>query len=715
MNTFDESKLFPDVAWNEFEPEPFLVVDKSIKNNKWEYCRPEMFADTETSWNHDLENPKTWIYQWAFTYNDIIVHGRTPSQLMHCLKKIHDINGLGDCEGYRKYCRIYIHNLSYDWEYIKQWLRITFDRKNEKTLAIQSHKILSYYIDGFEFRCSYLLTGLSLENWGKSVNAKVQKLVGAVDYDVIRYQDSKLELDDYKYMFYDVLSMFYAYKNQMDIYKNLINGSEDMPLTVTGYIRKETKNNFDELDKYKNEFKNTALDVETYQLCVNAFAGGITHGNRFYQGVTVKNKIKHRDFVSHYPSQQICGYCPRGKFELYYDCDTQTDNISIDECLKLAENNCLLIEIIIENIRLKSSKTSLPYAQVSKFQENMLESGEWKKDNGRILSFTGMSLLALTEIDLKWLNKQYKFDYCINKVYTAKKGKFPDWLTKTVRESFYEKTHYKELSKKAKQEHGEHSDEYNYLNGLLMIKKGKFNGIYGMTATNPIRNEYIENDDNTWTTKKNEVNELDEKLKKYYSSKNSFMSYQYGVWTTAQARDELMTFYELIGDENFLYADTDSIFYITNEDIEKRINDKNKEFRDINDKNNYYLIYNNKKFYYNQFDDENENIIKFRFLHAKCYAYITDDDELHSTIAGVCKNGRNGNNRDNELGSIDELEENKTFNDCGGVAKLYITDNIEPRKENINGHEVELATGCIIHNISKTLSYELPILDSWEL
>ena len=63
----------------------------------------------------------------------------------------------------------------------------------------------------------------------------------------------------------------------------------------------------------------------------------------------------------------------------------------------------------------------------------------------------------------------------------------------------------------------------------------------------------------------------------------------------------------------------------------------------------------------------------------------------------------------------DELEENKTFIDCGGVAKLYITDNIEPRKENINGHEVELATGCIIHNISKTLSYELPILDSWEL
>ena len=82
MNKFDESKLFPDVAWNEFEPEPFLVVDKSIKNKKWEYCRPEMFADTETSWNHDLENPKTWIYQWAFTYNDIIV------QAMHFVKLI---------------------------------------------------------------------------------------------------------------------------------------------------------------------------------------------------------------------------------------------------------------------------------------------------------------------------------------------------------------------------------------------------------------------------------------------------------------------------------------------------------------------------------------------------------------------------------------------------------------------------------------------------
>ena len=720
INDFDPTLVYNDVKWNEFEPEKFIQEQKSIKNKKWVYCMPDLCFDSETSWNHDLENPKAWVYQWAFSYNETLVHGRTPSQFISCLQKIREINNLGDFEnGTRRYCRIYIHNLSYDWEYIKQWLRKAFntkyDRKNEKTLALQSHKVLSYYIGGFEFRCSYLLTGLSLADWGKSVNAEVQKLVGAIDYDVIRYQDTELELDDYKYMFYDVMSMVYASRKQYELHKNILDGIEDTPLTVTGYIRKQTKHNFNELPKYRNEFIKTALDSDTYELCEKAFAGGITHGNRNYAGKTLKNRIRHRDFVSHYPSQQICGYCPRGKFELEYVGNNHETPITIEQCLELAQEKCLLIEIVVSNIRLRSTKTTLPYAQVSNFQENIIENGEWLKDNGRILSFTGTSMIAVTELDLKWLHKQYKFDYFITKIYSSRKGKFPDWLTKTVREFFYKKTELKNKAKQAKKKYGENSEQYRYLNGLLMIIKGMFNGIFGMTATNPIRNEYIENENNTWSTKKHNTDEIDSLLKKYYKNKNNFMSYQYGVWTTAQARDELMTFYELIGPENFLYADTDSIFYISNDDIEKRINEKNAEFRNINDTNGYYLDYENNRYYYNQFEDEDENITQFKFLHAKCYGYVLDDGDLYCTIAGVQKEGRNKNTRVNELGSLDELTEGKTFTDCGGVAKVYITNNIEPRTENINGHLTELATGCIIHNVSKTLSYDMPILDEWEI
>ena len=721
IKDFDPSKVYNDVEWSEFEPEKFVQEQPSIKNKKWTYCMPDLCFDSETSWNHDLENPKAWIYQWAFSYNETLVHGRTPSQFVSCLQKIREVNNLGDFEnGTRRYCRIYIHNLSYDWEYIKQWLRKAFnteyDRKNEKTLALQSHKVLSYYIGGFEFRCSYLLTGLSLADWGKSVNAEVQKLVGAIDYDVIRYQDTELELDDYKYMFYDVMSMVNASRKQYELHKNILDGIEDTPLTVTGYIRKQTRHNFNELPKYRNEFIKTALDSDTYRLCENAFAGGITHGNRNYVGKKVKNTIRHRDFVSHYPSQQICGYCPRGKFELEYIADNDIEKpITIEQCLDIAQEKCLLIEIVVSNIRLRSTKTTLPYAQVSAFQENIIENGEWLKDNGRILSFTGTSIIAVTELDLKWLYKQYKFDYFITKIYSSRKGKFPDWLTKTVREFFFKKTDLKNKAKQAKKKYGENSEEYRYLYGLLMIIKGMFNGIFGMTATNPIRNEYIENEKNTWSTKKHNSDEIESLLKKYYKNKNNFMSYQYGVWTTAQARDELMTFYELIGEENFLYADTDSIFYISNDDIEKRINEKNEEFRDINDTNGYYLNYEGECYYYNQFDDEGENITQFKFLHAKCYGYVLDDGDLYCTIAGVQKEGRNKNTRVNELGSLDELTEGKTFTDCGGVAKTYITGDIEPRTENINGHLTELATGCIIHNVSKTLSYDMPILDEWEI
>ena len=85
------------------------------------------------------------------------------------------------------------------------------------------------------------------------------------------------------------------------------------------------------------------------------------------------------------------------------------------------------------------------------------------------------------------------------------------------------------------------------------------------------------------------------------------MAYQLGVWTTSNARNQLMEFVELVGYENFIYADTDSIFYHSTPEIEARIEARNQELREEGDKKGWFVEVDGKKIRYNQFTLEHVN------------------------------------------------------------------------------------------------------------
>lgn len=281
---------------------------------------------------------------------------------------------------------------------------------------------------------------------------------------------------------------------------------------------------------------------------------------------------------------------------------------------------------------------------------------------------TGLTILYLTELDLDIIKRQYKIDkYVIIKAYGAIKGKIPDYLSKLIDNYFLKKSELKELLKIEQ-------NEDNEIN--LMKSKNKLNGIYGMSATDIIRKDYeYEVESGEWIEKNCEFEDIKEKLDKYYSSKNNFMMYQLGLWTTAHARYELVDFVEnCVGYENFLYCDTDSIFFLANEENLKKIDEKNNMFRDEATKNRQYVDTENNRYFYHHFDDEKENIIKFRTLHSKCYAYVTADNILHCTVAGVQR--KSGNiTREMELQSIDNLTEGFIFKKCGGTRVIYVEKN----------------------------------------
>lgn len=675
--------------------------------------------DTETSHNHNTEKDLVvgWIYQWAFKFGNDRVIGRKPSELMKALRVIKEKYGIGN----DKHIVVYVHNLSYDIQYLKDFLIEEFGNEY-KVLALNPHHFISFYIAGFEFRCTYVLSNKSLDKWSTDLGCINRKKIGLVDYDKIHFQTEILTDADWEYMIGDIDTLDECVEKQMALYGDNI---YHIPLTSTGYIRRECRRRFKEdYKKNHDQFIKTRLNITTYDMAEKAFAGGLTHGNRFYTEKTLTidkirsfygkdATIQHRDFVSHYPSQQRTETFPIGVFHLY------KRNASVDDVERLVKSYCLLMEITIDCAKLKSKAITFPLMQVSKCKEGKIGRIDMIEDNGRVLQLKGKTKLYVTDLDLKWLRKQYDFgELVINELWRSTRGYLPKFLIETVDYFMQGKTMYKELEKKET----DPAKKLDYALSLMKAKNG-LNGIYGMSATKLIRNILDMEINGDWINQIPSGNDRVEELNKYYKSRNSFMSYQFGVWTTANARNELMEFIELVGYDKAIYCDTDSLFYISTTEVERKIEAKNDELRERSEKLKAYIMYNGKKVYFNQFDNENEEIISFRFLHAKCYCYekITKnkdgsfDTETKLTIAGVASrvlDGFDENNkpiwftREMELQKIDNLQPDFTFYRCGGTRCLYVEHETDTFI-NTNGEETEYAGSAIIMNVTKTLSNEL--------
>ena len=122
--------------------------------------------------------------------------------------------------------------------------------------------------------------------------------------------------------------------------------------------------------------------------------------------------------------------------------------------------------------------------------------------------------------------------------------------------------------------------------------------------------------------------------------------------------------------------------------------------------------------YYGTFEDEKEDIVAFRFLHSKCYAFVSEDNKLHCTIAGVTATNKQPKDsplyktREQELQSIDNLDIGFTFTECGGTRSVYIYQDIE--KTVIDGHLLEIASACIIEKTTKKLSNNIEEVEIYE-
>lgn len=651
---------------------PAVNFEKWNQNKTvYEYAADFAVLDTETS-HADLTTG--WIYQWAVKWRGIYIYGRKPTEIIELLHMFCRKYQLND----KRRIIIYIHNASYDLQYLKDYL-FEYDPKIT-VMATDAHTFLITDVCGFRILCSYKLSNMSLDMFSSIYAEKYIKAVGTIDYTLARYQDSELPAVDWHYMFSDVASQYDAIKNYL-----LINGYDrayKAPFTSTGFVRANCRKASAKSLNWHKKFLMSSLTLEQYQLCKQAFMGGITICSWLWEGETIRvgsngvQRIGHKDFTSSYPARQMLDYMPVGKPFWFGE-------ITSDETLTdVLQTYCCIFILHLEGVRIREGITA-PYIPSSKCMslKNPL------KINGKVVYADSLSI-AVTELDYKWIQKQYTAESkAVTNMLCFNRGKAPDWLQMEVMKYFTLKcTTDKETSL------------YSWVKGLL-------NAIYGMTATSICRDK--------WEFAGGIITkgaaDFEKQINRFYSSRNNFMPYQLGVYTTAHARNALMEMIEAVSYDKFLYCDTDSVFYISTEENETALQKMNESIADRAAAAGAY--YENKVL---GLATDEPVIQAFRGLHAKCYAVEewnkkSQAYELKVTIAGIPKRSTKWIDgkpvtmtNAEELKDIDNLKDGFTFRHCGGTRTVYIEDN--PHIEDIDGHPTEIASAAIIDNIEKTIS-----------
>ena len=677
-------------SWDEVEL-PMLTFKPLQRNHKViKYATDFAVLDTETSHDDDFNG---WIYQWAVKIKKTYIYGRKPSEFIEFLIKTAERYQLND----KKRLLIYIHNASYDLQYLKHYL-CQYDPRAE-FFAINAHSIIICDVLGFRILCSYKLTNLSLAALAKNYAYTYEKAVGEIDYNKRRYQDSKLTKSDWFYMFSDVAA-------QADGINGFIKAmgyhyAFEAPFTSTGFVRTACRKASQKDPDWRRQFRESALSLEMYNLCAWAFMGGVCIASFKYAGETVRAEdlpegcgLGHKDFTSSYPARQELDYFPEGAGSWYGEIEDR------DELEDLLNTYCCVFELTLYNAHIKPGITApcIPSSKCIGLKEPV-------RLNGKIV-YAKQLTIAVTEIDFKWIRKQYTADdFKIDHMLIFKRGVIPDWLKKEVQTYFENKCTLKGV------------DE------LLYNKSKAFlNSIYGMTATKLVRPQWTLDGDKIFTLKtpEDEAKEQASQLKHYYSSYNSFMPYQYSIYTTAWARNALYEMIECAGYDNFLYCDTDSIFYIKTPENEEKLQNFAEKCRNRAKAAGAYV--GDK--YLGEPTDE-APIRAFRALHAKCYCTEelnekTGDYELRVVIAGIPKKSIKWVNGEpiektnsEELGDIDNLVDGFVFKHNGGTRCVY--NECPPIIKRIKGHKTELASSAIIDTIEKEISDTMWSIDGYKM
>ena len=555
---------------------------------------------------------------------------------------------------------VFVHSLSYEFHF----LRGVFEFKPEDVFALSPRKPVKARIyDGrIEFRCSYILTNMSLAQWTHKMRVEHEKKNSdEYDHNRVRFPWDPMTETELEYCRNDVLGLCEALQKQLEIYGDTL---ATVGLTSTSYVRRDVKTVIRGWSW--NGIQAVQPQPEVYVALREAFRGGDVHANRFCAGVILKG-VKSADRSSSYPEVCVNHEFPMGTFERVPDPSFR----DVDRLIK--KHRALLFRVRLENVRLKHWYDPCPYLSHAKVRG--IPAKQCRLDNGRIL-YAPVLETTITDVDYGIIRGQYDWDRAqVLDLWETRYGLLPDVLRALIISYYEDKTKLK----------GDREQEVYYNKAKALL-----NSIYGLQAQDPCRETivYDPDADDIFRCKEGDIPEL---LKR--SRREPYGSYQWGVWVTAWARYELRRGIDLAG-ERFVYCDTDSVKYVGDLGLEPynrekvRLSTANGAFADDTKGERHYMgVYEN--------DGEYKRFITYG---AKKYAY-EDETGLHITIAGVGK--KKGAQELTAAGGLDALKTGFVFAAAGGTEAVYNDRPIGVVV--VDGHEIQLTPNIYLRSSTYTL------------
>lgn len=572
---------------------------------------------------------RTCMYIWMLGINDTVYYGRYWDELKIFLSEI-NIN-------VPEKKIIFVHNLAFEFQFLKSVFHF------QEVTARKSHKVMTALMRDYNilFKCSYMMSNCALKFLPELFNLPVKKLEGDLDYSLIRHNETSLTEKELGYCENDCLVVYHYILYELSTYERV----DKIPTTSTGHVRRELKELIQNDLGYKRIVRKAInTDPIVYNRLQSCFAGGYTHANWIYTDDIIKD-VDSYDETSAYPYVLVTSKFPSSEF--------RRGNIKRRE--DLSKHFAYILTVRFTNIKCKYYNNFISASKC-----NYIKGAKY--DNGRIMEADELEIV-LTDIDFRFILDTYECQYEIIESWWSLYNYLPKQFIEFVLDKYVLKTKYKGVEEK----------ELEY-----QKEKGKFNALYGMSVTNTIRDNVKYKDDmEEWVEEKLTNEEIEDKLDS--EKKKAFLSFAYGVWVTAYARDNLLRrLIEL--DEYVLYADTDSlklragynkkVFEDYNKSVEDRIKFVSRVLKIPFEK---YAPEdkNGKRHLLGVFEYEG-NYEEFITQGAKKYA-VKQDGKIKITVAGVPKKGSRA------LHNLNEFRDDFVFDykDTGKNLLIYV-ENQQP-------------------------------------
>ena len=667
------------------------------------------------------------MYIWQLQIGlDITITGRTWDDFLKLKEKLKEILG-----GVRLVT--YVHNLSFEYVFLSGIHHFNPD----DVFCTEPRNILYCEMSPFEFRCSYRLTNMSLDQFTKQMKVEHVKLSGEeYDYNKKRYPWTRMSKKEMDYATHDVIGLVEAV---MQLMKNEGDTLYSIPQTSTGYVRRDEK-------KAMKTFNWTTMgrmipDFDLHKYLRRAFRGGNTHADRHFVGQMIHD-VHSWDMASAYPSAMINKQFPMGKW--FVARPDQLNAKFLDDLIN-RRHKAVIMEVEFRDIHLRDPRWPVPYLSYDKCDDVTLvrkkdlfhkkwngRNGrpiEISMDNGRIMAAEALKCV-ITDIDLKIIADEYEWDENFGMKITflahSTYGRLPEQIRRVIMEYYNRKTQLKGVT-----------GLINGVNAVFLyeMSKRKLNAIFGGTVMDPIRIQYFFDDsdhnmeehfgvpyrsgfikDEQSPLTEEEQFEIYERSQYEKAIRWPYQSYAWGVWVTCYCRQRLEAGIRCVYEQqireinetgraktHFVYCDTDSIKFVGNADISKL----NEDYIAEADKNDAYAVDPKGKTHYLGVYEYEGCMRRMIVWGAKKYAYEDENGELHITIAGV--NKKQGAEELKKAGGLDALKMDEfgrpkfIFRESGGVDAVY-NDRPEMSEIRADGHTLPITSNVYLEPHAYTLT-----------